>query len=258
MYIKYFLVKKVYWLASYVKRGLLKHFTFRYPKISRLSSYLKNKLFFLKDFVILSELYYFINHKKKLEALISPLFMKGLLKLIYKIRATKGEIIELGTYRGGSTIMCARFIKRIGITKRIYTCDSFDGLPYDDKFTLQLKRKGKFSDTNLNYVRKKFKEFNVNDKIFIIKGNFEKTLIPKVGNKRFSLAFIDCDLYDSTRYALNFLYPRMEKKSIICFHDYDKLQGGDFIWGIVKAIDDFCREKKKVVNIKPIPHIYIF
>jgi len=196
------------------------------------------------------EILFFVLRINEIEALLSPLFVAGLLDRVQATEAVQGDVIELGTYKGGSTVMIARFFKRVGSKRHIYTCDTFTGHPYNDRFSTIKQRGKKFSDVSVPYVRDKFRRFGVADKITIIKGLFEDTLHKKLGEKRFSLAFIDCDLYDSTKYALNFLYPRIADKAMIVLHDYGS-QG----WGLTKAVDEYSQQKGLKINLHPIPHI---
>ena len=39
----------------------------------------------------------------------------------------KGDIIELGSYKGGNAIMMAWFLKQINSTRKIFACDTFAG-----------------------------------------------------------------------------------------------------------------------------------
>jgi len=91
------------------------------------------------------------------------------------IKATEnidGDILELGTYKGVSTVLFSKFLDLIGSKKKIYTCDVFTGLPYDDKFSTSKNVKGEFGDTDLEFVKSQFKKFNVTDRIEIIPGLF--------------------------------------------------------------------------------------
>ena len=176
--------------------------------------------------------------------------MGGLLESVRATETVQGDIIELGTYKGGSAIMMARFLKKIGSKRQIYACDTFEGHPYYDHFSSQKQRKGQYSDTSVSYVKDKFRRFRVEDKITIIKGLFEDTLLSKLGEKRFSLAFVDCDLYKSTKYALDFLYQKMEDGGRIVLHDY-----GSEGWGLTKAVNEWCQRNGFKINLYPIPHI---
>jgi len=199
------------------------------------------------------ELLFYPNHWLEIEHtedLASLFFIGGLLECVLATQTIEGDIIELGTYKGGTSIMIARFLKSIGSKKRIYTCDTFEGHPYDDKFGKD--RKGRFSDVNISYVEDKFFRFGVADKIRIIKGIFEDVLYKKLGEKKFSFAFLDCDLYQSTKYALNFLIPRMANGAIIALHDY-----GNPHFGLTKAVHEQCQKSHLKVNLYPIPHIHM-
>lgn len=196
------------------------------------------------------EISFYISHQERLEARLETPFIIGLLESVYLTESIEGNIIELGTFKGGSTLMVARLLKRIGSKKAIFACDTFEGHPYDDRYSNLMKRKGEFSDTNVNYVLSKFQRFSVEDKITIVKGLFEETLVSKLTDKRFSLAFVDCDLYDSTKYVLEFLHPRMNCGGRIVLHDY-----GHPDWGLTKAVDEWCEKNGLRVNLNPVPYI---
>jgi len=191
-----------------------------------------------------------IFYKSKVEAGVDFSFLGGLLESVQATEPVKGDIIEFGTWKGGSTLMIGRLLKKIGSKKRIFACDTFEGHPYDDQFTSLPLRKGLFSDTSVGYVLSKFRRFGVEDKITVIKGLFENTLLNKLAGERFSLAFIDCDLYNSTKCALDFLRMRMSNGGRVVIHDY-----GDDRWGATKAINEWCQNNDVKVKLNPVPHI---
>lgn len=200
--------------------------------------------------IVREQTWFFIHHMDELEAVMSPAFMSGLLQKVYDTEGKVGNIIELGTYKGGSTVMIARLLNIINSRRHLYACDTFQGLPYDDKFTANTKVRGVFSDTNASYVSKKFRDFKINERVEIIQGLFEQTL-SKLDEKVFSLAFIDCDLYDSTKYCLNYLKTRMAEGGIIVIHDY----GDRHDWGCTRAVDDWCTTNHFIVDQELVPHI---
>jgi hypothetical protein len=196
------------------------------------------------------EVLLFIFYKSEVEAGMESSFLGGLLESVQATERVRGDIIEFGTFKGGSTLMISHLLKKIGSKKRIFACDTFKGHPYDDKFTASPPCKGEFSNTSARYVLNKFRRFGVQDKITVVKGLFENTLLAKLANERFSLAFIDCDLYDSTKFALNFLRTRMNNGGRIVLHDYD-----DDRWGATKAINEWCQNNHYKVNLDPVPHV---
>lgn len=220
-------------------------------KIEKL--WVKLKLFVL--FKIRSTMKFYFKHKDDLEVWLDADFLRGLLECILMTKTVKGDIIELGSFRGGSATICAHFLKAINSSKIIYACDTFEGHPYEDKFSKSKNVTGAFSTTSIPHVLEKFQKYGVLDKIKIIKGSFEDTLESELSKKRFSLAFVDCDLYDSTKYVLNFLYPRIEGNGIICFHDFYP-QGNKYsVWGITKAVEEFLQKKHLKIQLNPIAHI---
>ena len=68
----------------------------------------------------------------------------------------------------------------------------------------------------------------------------------------FSFVFLDCDLYQSTYYTLGFLIPRMVDNGVIVIHDY-----GNPMFGVTKAVHQYCLKTHLKVNLNPIPHIKI-
>ena len=171
-----------------------------------------------------------------------------------------GDIIEFGTYKGQTTVFIAKALEKIGVKKKIFTCDTFEGIPYEDKFSTNEKAKGSFSDTSLETVKKTYQKFDVSKKIEIIKGKFEDVVKQQLDNKKFSYIFVDCDVYDASVFALNFGFSRLENKGIMSFDDYERDQRMKARWGMTKAVDDFCNKNKiklfsDTLNYLKLPYI---
>ena len=89
---------------------------------------------------------------------------QGIYKIMFILQCIKetehleGNIIELGSYKGGNAIMMAKFLKQIGSKKKIYACDTFEGCPYDDEFVSNPAGKGALSDTSFDFVLKQIKK----------------------------------------------------------------------------------------------------
>lgn len=100
--------------------------------------------------------------------------------------------------------------------KKVYGFDSFEGLPEDwiDDNNNIILSKG-FFNMNGNFP-------NVNHNVVLYKGLFQDTLetfLDNHKNDKISFVHIDCDLYSSTKYVLEKIYPYLDKKCIIVFDE---------------------------------------
>lgn len=151
-----------------------------------------------------------------------------------------GEVIELGTYKGGTAYLIGTTFNNVAPKKKIYLFDTFDGLPEINK-KLDMAYKGnEFQDTSLESVVSFLKPIK---NIKFYKGLFKDTL-PKLPEKKFCFAHIDADLYQSVKESCEFLYPKTVSGGVWIFDDYGFKKHD----GAKKAVDDFFKDK----NEKPI------
>jgi len=205
--------------------------------------------------IIREELSYYLKHHYELEDLQEGRGMGTWLEFIKKTENLDGDILELGIYRGGLTVMTARFLQKLHSKRRIYACEGFVGLPYEDRFSIWENAKGFYADTSPDLVLKKFQKFGVSDKITLVEGLFEKTLYEKLTDKKFSLVLVDCDLYDATKFAMKFVYPRLVKGGTVVFDEYDVVDVDQPACGETTAVNEFCSSENLTVNLFPVPHI---
>ena len=187
-----------------------------------------------------------------------------LLECIRQTEKLDGNIIELGSYKCGTTIMLAKFLEQIKSKKKIFACDTFDGIPEDDEFVEETTATGLFGDTSFDFVSKQIQRFGVQKNIELVKGKFQDVFDEKLKNEKFSLVFMDCDIYSSAKYSIEFSYPKLADKGFMIFHDYsigkkpinkEGTKIGDSEWGETKAVDDFLKDKIETVVIDSIPFI---
>lgn len=146
---------------------------------------------------------------------------------------TKGDIAEVGVYRGGT----AKIICKAKRSKKLHLFDTFEGLPdatlNDDKEFVS-KEKFYVSIEDVKNFLKKEKG------VYFYKGLFPSTAKP-IENLHFSFVHLDVDLYKSTLDCLEFFYPRMCKGGIIMSHDYTNLIG------VNKAFNEFFSNKTEPI-----------
>ncbi len=126
--------------------------------------------------------------------------------------SVQGLVLEFGVFRGDSLQMIAK-----RCAQEVHGFDSFEGLPED---WTGGREKGRFS---LGGELPAIKAANV----VLHKGWFERTLpgflASHPGPARF--LHVDCDIYSSTRTALEQLAPRLVPGTIIVFDEYINYPG---------------------------------
>jgi O-methyltransferase len=138
----------------------------------------------------------------------------------------KGDFIETGVWRGGCCIFIAWYLKLHKISRKVFVCDSFEGLPMPqvDKYPQDsgdTHYMNKFLSVSIEEVKKNFIDYNVmSDNISFIKGWFEDTLKDNSEIKDLALLRFDGDMYGSTMEVLNNLYPKISSGGYVIIDDY--------------------------------------
>jgi len=176
-------------------------------------------------------------------------------KFILNTENIEGDILELGTERAGLAIIMAHFLKKINSKRMVYGTDTFEGCPYNDKYSWDDNKKGTSGGFEYDEIVKKIKQYKVDDKIKLVKGMFEDTLYQQLTNHKFSFVFVDCNLYDSTKFGLEFAHSRISNGGIIAFDEYEINAKGIPYHGETKATNEFCKQNNITMNFTPIPHI---
>jgi hypothetical protein len=153
----------------------------------------------------------------------------------------RGDVAELGVYKGNTAALIALIARRIGSTA--YLLDTFEGFSKRDLKDIDINVRMSFGDTSLRDVRALVGE----DHVKYIKGYFPSSASQMPDDKPFCLVHIDCDLYSPIKSALEYFYPRMVPGGFIIIHDYSSLH-----WdGAEKAVDEFFADKAE--SIVPLP-----
>ena len=168
----------------------------------------------------------------------------------------KGSIVECGVYMGSSLFSFAHFsgiYEPSNYHREIIGFDTFEGFPDWSEFDMFDPSREKFKPgfdtfTELTNAANAFQANHYLEdrkKVRLVKGNATQT-IPRFlkENKHFvcSMLFIDIDLYEPTKTALNHFLPRMPKGAILAF---DEIHNPDWP-GETQALDE-------ILGIKNIP-----
>lgn len=166
-----------------------------------------------------------------------------------------GDIVECGVWKGGSVMVIARTLMKMGETDRkLYLYDTYAGMtpPTDDDRAipngvpaLEKRHHNKFCDwenvslqeAERNVLSTGYPKENL---IFIV-GRVEDT-IPSIAPARISLLRLDTDWYAPTVHELMHLYPRLSQHGVLIIDDYGYWAGAK------KATDEYFLNHPVLLN----------
>ncbi|WP_298774341.1 TylF/MycF/NovP-related O-methyltransferase [uncultured Shewanella sp.] len=154
----------------------------------------------------------------------------------------RGNVAEIGVYKGNSGFLLTKYAKRVNST--CYLFDTYEGFDQRDLQGLDSHvDKHAFSETSLSAVKNMIGE----DNVLYVKGYFPDSL-EQVGEiNHFSLVHIDCDLEKPISESLSYFYPKMCSGGFMIMHDHSSLH-----WpGAQNAINQFFKDKPE--SIIPVP-----
>jgi hypothetical protein len=148
----------------------------------------------------------------------------------------KGSVIECGVFRGFGLMSWAKLstiLEPENLTRRIYGFDTFAGFPSvanQDSSQFANTSVGDLSASSHDELLSLIEQYDRDrflghiPKVSLIKGDISQTAPEFVKTQPHlvvSLLFIDCDLFEPTRAALEAFVPRMPSGSILAFDELD-------------------------------------
>ena len=173
-----------------------------------------------------------------------------------------GDIIECGVWKGGSMMAVAlTLLKEKKDKKDLYLFDTYEGMskPTDLDVSFEGKKansqfeENKKSEDSTDWCFASLDEVKQNvmktdystEKLHFIKGKVENTL-PEYAPKQISLLRLDTDWYESTKHALNHLFPRLVSGGVLILDDYGYWAGAK------KAVDEYFAQNKTQILLNRI------
>ena len=124
-------------------------------------------------------------------------------------------------------------LEPVNLTRRIYGFDTFQGFPSvseKDKTRLRDVTPEELASDSYDDLSEIIKVFDSNrylghiNKVELIKGKAEETIPKFIENNKHlvvSILFLDFDLYEPTKVAIENFYPRIPKGGVIAFDELD-------------------------------------
>jgi O-methyltransferase len=138
-----------------------------------------------------------------------------------------GDSAEFGVFKGHTTIEAWKAAQRHGLNDmRFWLFDSFEGFPEISGHD----KGGPFVSGEFSFGRKEYEQNlrmnKVNfERLEIVPGFFDETLRDLKTDRKFSVVWIDCDLYESTAPVLEWLTDKLIDGAVVCFDDWFTFSG---------------------------------
>lgn len=153
--------------------------------------------------------------------------MNNLHEMLDYIRENEieGDLIETGVWKGGATIFMKLYCDIYEMNKKVFVCDSFEGLPKPSGNFPQDYGDNHHTFTqlaiSLESVKKNFKDMRcLDDNVIFIKGFFGQTLPNNDLIKTIALLRMDGDMYESTHDVFYSCYHKLTDMGVCIIDDY--------------------------------------
>ena len=163
-----------------------------------------------------------------------------------------GDFVECGVWRGGSVMMMALALQRLGATRRIHCFDTFEGMPPptgadvrhetgEEAATILArtpKRDGEYlwAQAALEVVKQNVRSTGYPAGLVSYHEGLVEETVPASAPEVIGLLRLDTDWYESTKHELMHLYPLLASGGILIIDDYG------FWRGARKATDEYLAE----------------
>jgi len=172
-------------------------------------------------------------------------------ELFQKILHVNGSIVECGCLHGAGTLAWAKMsaiFEPANHTRKVFAFDTFEGFPSVSekdtaKGTFHELKEGGLSGSREESVREAVRIFDLNrsishiEKVKLIKGDIMQTADQFMSDNPqlvVAMLYLDFDLYEPTKKALEVFLPKMPRGAVIVF---DQLNAGIFP-GETQAVDE--------------------
>jgi predicted O-methyltransferase YrrM len=175
--------------------------------------------------------------------LVSPVHLEWLANYVKKLG--KGKLVECGVARGG----CLALLHKANPDLRIIGLDSWEGMPSiteeDDTSKCKKWVGSKWGDETDVYKTYDFIGSSPKN-LTLIKGWVEDTIPENISLfNDLDVLRIDTDFYNSVKFCLDYLYPKLKNGGLVILDDWHYNPKG-----VRKAVNDFLIENQIEASIK--------
>ncbi len=129
-----------------------------------------------------------------------------------------GDVIEVGTWKGGSGCLIASRFRQEGVNLTTFLCDTFSGVVKASERDTFYKN-GEHADSSVEDVEALAESLNLRSSVKILKGIFPDETASELENHNFRLCHIDVDTYQGTKEITEWVWERLNVGGVIIYDD---------------------------------------
>lgn len=138
--------------------------------------------------------------------------------LLGQVAGVPGDVLEVGTWRGGTGALLGRRAALLGLEAEVLLCDTFTGVVKTGAEDRHY-RGGEHADTALPVVQRLVGDLGLGN-VRILQGVFPEDTGDRIADRTFRLCHIDVDAYRSARDVLAWVWPRLATGGVVVFDDF--------------------------------------
>lgn len=138
--------------------------------------------------------------------------------LLGELSQVPGAVLEVGVWRGGSGALLAWRAASLGITERVYLCDTWEGVVKTGPTDIYY-HDGKHDNTSLATVEQLIGDLELTN-VELLQGIFPDETGEHASDQAFRLVHIDVDVYQSAKDVFEWAWPRLSEGGVAIFDDY--------------------------------------
>ncbi len=164
-------------------------------------------------------------------------------KLIEQTAKLDGDVLEVGVWRGSTSIIMATKLKNMNSHKQLFACDTFEGVVKASREYDNFYQDGEHSDTSVEFVRDLMeKKFGLNN-VTLLRGIFPDETADMIKDRKFCFCHVDVDTYQSAKEVVSWVWDKMSTGGMIVFNDY----GFPMTRGITRLVNEYREDGDKMV-----------
>jgi O-methyltransferase len=130
----------------------------------------------------------------------------------------RGDLIEVGSWRGGTGCVIARRAELSNLTNTVYLCDTFKGVVKAGALD-PFYAGGEHADTSPEIVNGLVRRLGLKN-VEVLTGVFPEETGHRVAHREFRFCHIDVDVYQSAADVVEWVWPRLIAGGMIVYDDY--------------------------------------